>query len=263
MSVQSHRSYCIASELGEETVMPGEPVAFTFSIVDDHGTTLKDFTMTHDMLLHLVVVRKDLANFQHLHPEFDPSSGTFMLRDLAFPSAGEYRIYADFVPGSARADGGIPSGVTVARNVSVDGDYAPEPLSEGSMTSIVNGYEVTLTTDPANLSSGRMGMLSFAVTKDGVPVTDLEPYLAALGHSVIIREGTLDYVHAHPVQDPAAAQNGTIDFHTGMPFAGMYKIFTQFKHQGRVMLVDFVLPVAGDLPEEEPSETDPIHGMDH
>ena len=44
--------------------------------------------------------------------------------------------------------------------------------------------------------------LTARVTRDGEPVTDLEPYLAAYGHLVALREGDLAYLHVHPDGEP-------------------------------------------------------------
>lgn len=38
--------------------------------------------------------------------------------------------------------------------------------------------------------------------KVGVPVTDLQEYLAAYGHLVALRQGDLAYLHVHPDDQP-------------------------------------------------------------
>ena len=261
-AIQSHRSYCIKSNIATTHLMPNEPVSFQFSIVDDQGNTLKDFQMTHDMLLHLIVIRKDLANFQHLHPELDASTGTFTLSNLTFPTSGSYRLYADFTPkGAMMGPDGIPLGVTLIQDASVIGNYTAQALKLDPTTKTFDGYNVTLTADPKVLVAGT-DMLSFTIKKDGKSVTDLQHYLAALGHSVIIREGTLDYIHAHAVQAPTDVQNGTIDFHVEFPSEGTYKVFTQFKHQDKVVTTDFVVSVTGGAPRTPPMQTE-MKIMDH
>lgn len=243
-SIQSHRSYSIKSLSDTSLLKPNTSTSFAFSIVDDQGNTVKDFRIAHDMLLHLIIVRKDLMEFQHLHPELNTSTGTFTLSDLTFPSAGEYRIYADFIPTSAQiGTDGIPLNVVLNEDIKVEGNYTPQSLSIGTMTKTFEGYDITLSTDPTSLSTSSTGMLSFTIKKDGRLVTDLEPYLAALGHSVVIRENTLDYIHAHAIQEPSAIQTGIIDFHTDFPSGGKYKVFTQFKHNEKVITSDFVISV--------------------
>jgi hypothetical protein len=68
-------------------------------------------------------------------------------------------------------------------------------------------------------TSGRTQELSFEVTKGGEAVSDLEEYLGALGHVVVLREGSLDFLHAHPLEG-ASAQTGRVAQPTmpmGMP----------------------------------------------
>ncbi len=260
MPVQSHRSYCIKSNLAGLKPQPKIPVTLTFSIVDDQGNTLKDFEVMHDMLLHLIVVRNDLNSFQHLHPDFNETTGEFTLQGLTFPSSGPYRVFADFTPITSQigADG-VPLGVTISEDVMVAGAYTPQSIGATTRTKTIDGYEISLTSDPATATAG-MTMLSFVIKKNGVPVTNLETYLAALGHSVVLKENTLEYIHAHAVQEPTSTQTGTIDFHVEFPYGGNYKAFTQFKHQGQVHTVEFVVPVTG---EEAPGMPDAMNHSQH
>ena len=39
------------------------------------------------------------------------------------------------------------------------------------------------------------------MSRDGRPVTDLQPYLGAFGHLVALRSGDLAYLHVHPADD--------------------------------------------------------------
>jgi hypothetical protein len=260
--IQSHRSYCIKSDLATMPLAPNTPVPFTFSIIDDQGNTLKDFEIAHDMLLHLIVVRKDLANFQHLHPNFNATSGAFILSDLTFPTAGEYRIYADFLPkGMQMGPDGMPLNVVATQDTTVTGTYTPQALVPTPFTKTFDAYTVTLKTDPVKPVAGSMAVFSFTVRKDGKLVTDLQPYLAALGHSVVLREGTLDYIHAHALQQPTDKQVGTVDFHIDLSQGGNYKVFTQFKHQDKVITTDFVVTVAGGSSQASPAQN--TQNMDH
>ena len=146
----------------------------------------------------------------------------------------------------------MPQNVVVSEDLTVVGDYVPHALAAGPMSKTFGEYEVTLSTSPSSLAVGSADMLSFTIAKGGKPVTDLEPYLAALGHSVILKEDTLEYIHAHAIQAPTVKQNGTIDFHTEFPSSGMYKVFTQFKHAGQVVTTDFVVSVASAAPQSVP-----------
>lgn len=239
--IQSHRSYCLKTDSDDKTYTVNSSNEYAFSIVDDEGNTLKDFAITHTKPMHVIVVRKDLANFQHVHPEYDQTTGAFTLKDLTFPIDGQYRIFADFAPqGGMKDPAGKPLVVTISEDVPVGSNYTMQPLGSEEKTKTFDGYQVSLATQGA-LTSGAESMLMFSISKNGKPVTDLQEYLGALGHSVIMREGTLDFIHAHPVE--IQNQNGTVSFIVSFPEAGKYKVFSQFQRTGKVFTTDFVLNV--------------------
>jgi len=72
-------------------------------------------------------------------------------------------------------------------------------------------------------------------------VTDLQPYLGALGHLVALREGDLSYRHAHPAP---AGSTGEISFENVALEPGTYRLFLQFRHGGRVHTATFTREVA-------------------
>ncbi len=246
-SIQSHRSFCLKLLTRDRDLKAGILFTLSFTIVDDEGDVLKNFEIDREKLLHFIVVRQDLQEFQHVHPELDVTTGIFTLRDFSFPTAGPYKVYADFVtPLSQKdADGNYLNAV-VMKDVMIAGSYSPVALAAPEQTKAIDGYSVMLKSDPAQLFAGA-NMISFAVTRDGKPVTDLENYLGSLGHTVVIRNETLDYIHAHAVQESLVKQTGNIDFHVEFPMDGKYKLFMQFKHKGQVRTIDFMLPtVAGE-----------------
>jgi len=259
-SIQSHRSYCIKSNIQSRNAEPNRSISYSFSIVDDEGNTVRDFKISHEKMLHLIVVRKDLDQFQHVHPEFDENSATFTVSDLMFPTPGDYRIFADFVPESAMmGPDGLPLSVTISEDVKIAGSHTPVALGEPAKTATTEGYIIARNADREPSATG-MNMLSFTISKDGKTITDLQPYLGALGHAVVLKEGTLEYIHAHAVQESTAAQNGTIDFHVEFPFGGNYKVFLQFQHAGKVITADFVVPVRGEAaPASDPGTNHSTH----
>ena len=241
---QSRPSYCIESNSAVSTVTPLVPFTYSFSIVDNNGNVLKDFTIEREKLLHLIVVRKDLQEFQHVHPVFAPATGMFTLSGLTLPTAGEYRIFADFTPKNAPLDAeGAPVPTNTFEDAVAEGAYAPQQLGHDSASDTVDDYSVLLATIPQQLTKGA-NMFTFTVTRNGTPVTNLEDYLGALGHAVILKEGTLDYIHTHALANTSSSQNGTIKFHVEFPSAGKYKVFMQFQHQGKILTSSFVVSVA-------------------
>ena len=57
-----------------------------------------------------------------------------------------------------------------------------------------------LIAQPRTLSAGTHAHLLFRLSREGRPVADLEPYLGAMGHCVIISQDTQTYLHVHPEQ---------------------------------------------------------------
>jgi hypothetical protein len=84
----------------------------------------------------------------------------------------------------------------------------------------------------------------------GQPVRNLEPYLGAWGHTLILSADQSDYLHTHPSEmlasgvDPAVLHGGpTVEFKAMFPAAGDYRIWTQFQRAGRVSTVFFTVRI--------------------
>jgi hypothetical protein len=245
MIIQSHRTYSLKSDSLGKTHSVNTPSEYSFSIVDENGHVLKDYQLTHTKVLHLIVVRKDLAYFQHVHPDFDPATGIFTIKDLTFPADGQYRIFADFAATGGQMDSmGMPLTTVDSEDVAVgnSASYAPQPIGTEETTKTFGDLKVTLGTH-GTPKSGTENMLMFSLSSNGKPVTDLEPYLGALGHVVVLREGNLDYIHAHPIEDVTTLQTGVVSFMVDFPEAGKYKVFTQFQRGGKVITTNFVVTV--------------------
>ena len=203
----------------------------TFTIVGPDGQPVTGFAEQHERDLHLIVVRRDLTGFQHVHPRLDAATGQWSTRvDLV---AGAWRVLADFTPSGGAA-------LVLGADLLVPGGFAPQPLGPDELTARVDGYVVTL--DGA-FTAGAETALTATVTKDGEPVTDLQPYLGAYGHLVSLRDGDLGYVHVHPDRDTGSGPG--IAFFTEFPSAGRYRSFLDFRHAGSVHTATFTVSVAG------------------
>ncbi|WP_159839819.1 hypothetical protein [Nocardia sp. CY41] len=220
-------------ELAEPITEPGE-IDFRFRILGPDGKPVTDYTAIHDRDLHLIVVRRELTGFWHVHPELG-ADGTWAVR-LNLPEAGAYRVFTDIAP---RALGKT---ITLGADLAVAGAYRPHPVPEAARTAVVDGYEVSLDGD---LVPGEGRLLTLTVREDGAPVTDLQPYLAAYGHLVILRAGDLAYIHVHPNGEPGdgvTAPGPDVTFHTAVPGPGTYRLFLDFKHGEVVRTAAFTLP---------------------
>src|SRR3954454_15277388 len=54
--------------LARTTARQGERADLAFRIADRRGHTVRAFDVEHTKRMHLIVVRRDLTGFQHLHP---------------------------------------------------------------------------------------------------------------------------------------------------------------------------------------------------
>jgi hypothetical protein len=216
--------------IADRTALPLNTTnSYTFRIVDAHGATVRDFALEHGKRLHLIAVRRDLTGYQHLHPT-QRTDGSWTV-PLRFTAPGTYRVFADFTPNGGRK-------TTLGTDVLVDGDAAYRELPAPTTRATVDGYDVAITGTPR---TGEMAKLTFTVTRDGRPVTDLQPYLEARGHLVALRADDLAYLHVHPKDE--ATPGDRIAFMTELPTAGRYRLFLQFKHEGRIHTVAFTQEV--------------------
>jgi hypothetical protein len=225
-------------DLAAAALPAGPATELRFSIRGADGQAVTAYQTSHDKDLHLIAVRRDLSGFQHVHPVL-AADGTWSV-PLAL-TAGQWRVFADFVP----ADGeGLPLGADLA----VAGTYTPQPLPGQIATAQVDGYTVTLAGD---LRPGAESRLTLSVSRDGRPVTDLQPYLGAYGHLVALRAGDLAYLHVHPAGEPgdgATTPGPDITFHTTTPSAGAYRLFLDFQHQGKVHTAAFTVHANAQAP---------------
>lgn len=214
---------------------PGVRETLVFRVLDRDGRTVHDFDVAHERAMHAIAARQDLTGYQHVHPRRTGDGGWAV--DIAFPEPGPYRVYADFVTD------GMP--YTLTADLDVAGDYDARPLPGPARTATTgDGYAVAVTAEG--------GERRYTVTRNGVPVDDLEPYLGARGHLVALRADDLAFQHVHP-QDTATAGR-EISFDVALDGMGSHRLFLQFKHDGEVRTVAFTEPATGRTPAREHEE---------
>ncbi len=217
----------------------GEGGELRFTIAGPGGEPVTEFDRLHERRMHLIVVRRDGAGFQHLHPEID-AAGAWSV-PVEFATAGPHRAFADFSVGGEQH--------TLFGDLEVSGGaYEPRPFPAAAAVDATGGYEVRLGTGAPR--AGVEERLTFAVSRAGAALDDLQPYLGAKGHLVALREGDLEYLHVHPEQGghehggaPANAHPNEIAFATSFPTPGRYRLYLQFRHGGVVRTVEFTVEV--------------------
>ncbi|MFX4271699.1 hypothetical protein ACQBAR_17290 [Propionibacteriaceae bacterium Y1685] len=206
-------------------VAPGR-TKITFVISGPDGTPVTEFDTLHEKQLHLIAVREDLSGFNHVHPQRDTDGIWSTELDL---TPGHWRIYADFQPSGHDQ-------LTLGAALHVTGTEDEVPLPTPATTTEVDGYTVTLDTEAKEGEHP----IAFTVRRDGQDVTDLEPYLGAYGHIVILRSYDLAYLHAHPTSTVAGP---LIEAHASYPTNGSYRAYLEFKHEGQLHRAEFTIEV--------------------
>ncbi len=226
----------------------GQKTKFTFSIVHPlTGEPVKEFGEVHDKLFHLVIISRDMTQFFHEHPVMQ-SDGSFIYEHV-IPTTGHYMLFSDFMP----VGGGPQMIATPLVTAGFDGDIAsslPNLSPDKSWVKSVNGVTVELQLDPSKLVSGEETdvPIRFTDEKSGEPVKDLQRYLGAFGHAMMLNDDMTEHVHAHPeemLEGTTVTSGGGPDlvFHALFPKPGLYRIWLQFLRQDKLSTVPFTVRV--------------------
>ena len=245
-------------EMHPPVLLSGTPSRILFRIKDAEGRALHNLTVTHDRLLHVIIVSKDFSVFAHIHPD-DSGPITDEMKKRAefevtyiFPKAGQYLIAVD------SAVKGIPFSEHFSIDVTGEPSMGPQKKDLSKEKSF-GDYQVSLISRPAVVSAGKETNLIYRIRKNGTAVSDLEPYLSAPMHLAVISADLNTFVHAHgeiPGEAPAQHHAGghmhgsvpgkfgpEIYAHIIFPTKGLYQVFSELKHQGRVIPLSFMVDV--------------------
>ena len=239
------REYLVDMTASPQAVRPGRRAHLTFTIRDpETRAVVRTFAIVHEKPFHLFVVGHDLEYYDHVHPEMQ-RDGTWAI-DVTVPKPGYYKLYSDFLP-----IGGTPQVIPrllVAGNPG-DLDQARAHLAADDLApKSADSLNVSLSLPADGLEAGRDEKLVYHITdaKTGKPVTDLQPYLAAYGHTLVVSEDTMEYVHAHPVEllpekVEDAAGGPDLTFKALLPKPGRYRLWTQLRRGDVVSTVRFTV----------------------
>lgn len=215
-------------EVSDTRIDPSTSQEWSYQVQNERGEIVTEFEETHDQLAHLILVRRDLTRFQHLHPKLG-ENGRWSV-EFTLPDPGVYRAFVDILVD------GQPTTLGVDLFSSGPADYEISPDSTHEDTA--EGYDAVMSLKSA--SPDENTMLEFEISNNGNTVS-LDPYLGALGHLVAIRDGDLAYLHVHPEEtDP---EDGIIRFSVRFPTTGQYRLFLQAKPSGELITTTFDIPV--------------------
>jgi len=239
---------------------PEQKFDYKFQIQDDQGKPLTNFEISHEKIMHVLLIKKDRSLFFHLHPEFDEQTGTFTLKDLEIPESGSYRLFADFKDGNIKDESA--KAVAVFEDIQIGTDTTkPQAVSTKEMAKTFGSYDVIMLSQPEIVSAGTNTKLSFLISdnrKNGTPVKDLQPYLGSYGHAVIF-DSDLNLIHTHSNSRPAEAANGVVEFEFTPNSAGNFAVFAQFQIGSQLITTNFGLLVNKTLSEQDQRINSGLH----
>lgn len=219
------------------SLKPGDvTLAFRLYGIDAHELGLDDLKMTHEKLVHLMLVRDDLQYYQHLHPEFVQGMWTVKTR---IPQHGSYEMYVDVEPKEES-----PHVLRVPLTIGRKTEKKIFPPVSQDLTTNVDGVNATL--DKLELEKKAAEIkLKFKLSKNGLPITQIQSYLGAFGHVVALKHGEPDhFAHAH-LLNKTMPEDGIVEFEIELQEKGMYTIYAQFNINGQIKTFPITLETQG------------------
>jgi hypothetical protein len=243
------RNYRVDLQTVPPAVRAGQPAQWSFYVFrPDSDEPVTRFETVHEQQYHLFVISQDMEHFAHIHPA-QQVNGSWAV-DVTLPRAGYYKVLSDFMPSGGAAQLIAHPVVTAGYG----GDLASSRarlVPDTQFRKTVGDITATVSFDPPTFVAGLYGHLKFMLTdtRTGLPVTDLQTYLGAFGHTLIMSEDMLDAVHTHsldilnagdedsepvflipPGADLEALRGGPeVIFDGLMPKPGRYRAWTQFR----------------------------------
>jgi hypothetical protein len=237
---------------GEE-LAAGKPLRLSFQARNADNLPIRFLEYVHERPMHLIVVSDDLSEFDHIHPELAAGDRYEVIH--TFKHGGRYRLYADFTP---------PGAAQRIKMFELTVGGKPQPavplVADARWTKEAAGVRFSLASkQPLHAGEDSEFAIGVSDATTGHAVNDLEPYLGAWGHFVIIDEQKQNFIHAHPLEagavtnssalahthtaQPPGPSPSEIRFLAGFPQPGLYKLWAQFQRGGQVLIQPFTLQV--------------------
>lgn len=223
----------------------GQPFELRFTVrAPKTRAIVKNFAVVHERPYHVFLLSQDLEHYEHLHP-VQQTDGSYTMK-VTLPREGYYKIFSDFMPRGGRPQVIASPLVTAGATGDVSSAMA-HLVPDTAFKKTVDSLAVTLDLPDGGLVAGRPENLRFqlADAKTGAPIRNLQPYLGAFGHTLILSEDTEDYVHAHPEGKAVGGGGPSLTFHALFPRAGRYRVWTQFKRAGVISTTVYTVAVNG------------------
>jgi Cu+-exporting ATPase len=164
-----------------------------------------------------------------------------------FPQAGDYVLYDEFEL-AGKGDEYHRFDLRVGGSGSADAQLTPDLAPQQ-----VSNYTVQIDAK-GEIKAGELSSFVVTIEQNGALTTDLAPYLGAASHVVVLDESAGAFAHVHAVAGntppqgdmaemggPPASFGPTISFSHRFEEPGLYKVWSQFNHNGQVQTVSWVV----------------------
>jgi hypothetical protein len=240
--------YTMRVTIEPRAIKAGEKTKFRFAVMHPlTGEQVTQFGEVHDKLYHLFIVSRDFKHFFHIHPQPE-KDGSFTITET-LPAPGQYVMFSDFMP----VGGGPQLIATPITTAGFDGDIAsswPNLKPDSSFMKSADGVKIDMQVEPGKLLAGEEAdiPIHFTDEKTDAPVKDLQRYLGAFGHAMILSEDMTEHVHAHPAEmlegtDITSGGGPDLVFHALFPKPGNYRMWLQFQRNNVLSTVPFTFRV--------------------
>ncbi len=227
------------------------------------GDVVRKFEAVHERQYHLFVISQDMEFFEHIHPQ-EQADGTWTI-EITLPKPGYYKVLSDFLPSGGASQFIARPLVTAGYAGDLVGDSA-RLVPDTVTTKVDEDITASIAYDPQQFMVGLYGHMTYHLTDTatGKPITDLQTYLGAFGHTLIMSEDMAEYVHSHPLDiiakpdddggppvfaippgaDLEKLRGGPdVTFEGLMPKPGRYRAWTQFRRHDRLHTFAFTFNV--------------------
>ena len=271
----------------KNSLKTSEKSILSFEILDYRDRPITDLVTHHDRKVHVIIISEDMEIFGHVHPEdFDLTSNDDIAKgihriEFAFPKGGDYIVAVDIMTKTGMfseqfkvtVEGYEKLGAILKdfktqklfKPLLEDGkDRYPYPVMVDELTDREGDHFDVSFMAPQVINVGEDVTFKYNFMKDGKPVTDFTPYLAAPMHFAIINNDfnraitkkgePPGFIHAHGgpkgFSELHCHEAGVpksfgpdIELVTKIPGSGTYTIFGQIKHKDRILFTKFMFKV--------------------
>ncbi|HXO49652.1 MAG TPA: hypothetical protein VN888_01190 [Mycobacterium sp.] len=217
------------------TIPANTATTFTFRITGPDRAPVTQFVPEQTKLLHFYLIRSDLSSFDHLHPTM--AADSTWSTTLPAMAPGSWRAYTQF---AVHHPGDVTVPLVLSTPLTVPGE-ATLGIPPPSSTATIDGYTVTVSGQPI---AGQESQLTLDFSSNGLPITDLQPYLDTYAHVTAIHAANLAFAHLHPTNTVNGSHGGPkLTIESALPASGDWRLFIEFQTAGTVHTAQMTLRV--------------------